>query len=169
MEEVKHKQNEEKRGLFKKDARVEKLEKEIAELKGDLQRTRADFENFRKNVEARVAAAQNLGEKKAILALLPMIDDIERAITHLPAELSDNAWAQNVSKMNKNLEKSLSKMGVEKIDATAGVHFDPEIHNAIQIDEDAEGEEEVVAVELQAGYKIRGEVLRPAMVKVGRR
>ena len=159
----------EKGGIFKKNPKVEKLEAEKIELMADLQRTRADFENFRKNVESRVAGAQNLGEKKAVLALLPMIDDIERAISHLPADLAENAWAQNVVKMASNLEKNLAKIGVEKIDSKAGAIFDPEIHHAIQIDDDAEGDEEVVAEELQAGYRIRGEVLRSAMVKVSRR
>ena len=160
------KNTEEKRGIFKKDARVEKLLAENAELKNDLQRTRADFENYRKNVENRVSAAQALGEKKAVLALLPIIDDIERAIAHLPSDLADNAWAQSVVKMNKNLEKSLSKIGVEKINSKTGTVFDPEIHHAIQIDEDSDGDEEIVAEQLQSGYKMRGEVLRAAMVKV---
>lgn len=160
---------EEKRGIFKKDSKIEKFEKEITELKNDLQRTRADFENFRKNVEIRVSNAQLLGEKKAILAILPMIDDIERAISHLPQDLAGNAWAQNVVKMSKNLEKNLSKIGVEKIPAENGVSFNPEIHNAIQIDDETDGEEEIVLAELQAGYKIRDEILRHAMVKVGRK
>ena len=99
--------DEKKGGFFKKDSKMEKLYAENLELKNDLQRTRADFENYRKNVESRVSNAQNLGEKKAILALIPMVDDIERAISHLPEELAQNAWAQNVVKMSKNLDKNL--------------------------------------------------------------
>ena len=156
-------------GFFKKDSNCEKLQAENLELKNDLQRTRADFENYRKNVESRVSNAQNLGEKKAILALIPMIDDIERAISHLPAELVENYWAQNVVKMSKNLEKSLSKLGVEKINSSKGTTFNPELHEAIQFDEESEGEEEVIAEELRAGYTLNGEVLRAAMVKVGRK
>ena len=160
---------EKKDGFFKKDSKMEKLHAENLELKNDLQRTRADFENYRKNVESRVSGAQKLGEKKAVLALIPMVDDIERAISHLPEELSENAWAQNVVKMSKNLEKNLSKMGVVKIDSSKGVTFNPELHEAIQFDEESEGEEEVIAEELRAGYTLKGEVLRAAMVKVGRK
>lgn len=160
---------EEKRGgFFKKDTKAEKLQAENLELKNDLQRTRADFENYRKNVESRISNAQNLGEKKAILALIPMVDDIERAISHLPEDLAENAWAQNVIKMSKNLEKNLSKIGVEKIDSSEGAVFNPELHEAVQFDEESEGEEEVVAEELRAGYILKGEVLRAAMVKVRR-
>ena len=160
---------EKKEGFFKKDSKMEKLQAENLELKNDLQRTRADFENYRKNVESRVSNAQNLGEKKAILALIPMVDDIERAISHLPEELAQNAWAQNVVKMSKNLEKNLSKLGVEKINSTEGTIFNPELHEAIQFDEDSEGEEEVIVEELRAGYTLKGEILRAAMVKVGRK
>lgn len=156
-------------GFFKKDSKCEKLQPENLELKNDLQRTRADFENYRKNVESRISNAQNLGEKKAILALIPMIDDIERAISHLPIELAENSWAQNVVKMSKNLDKNLSKIGVEKINSAEGTVFNPELHEAIQFDEDSEGEEEVILAELRAGYTLKGEVLRAAMVKVGRK
>ena len=161
--------DEKKGGFFKKDSKCEKLQAENSELKNDLQRTRADFENYRKNVESRISNAQNLGEKKAILALIPMIDDIERAISHLPAELAENSWAQNVVKMSKNLEKNLSKLGVEKINSSKGATFNPELHEAIQFEEESEGEEEVIAEELRAGYTLKGEVLRAAMVKVGRK
>ena len=156
-------------GFFKKDGKCEKLQTDNSELKNDLQRTRADFENYRKNVESRISNAQNLGEKKAILALIPMIDDIERAISHLPEDLAKNSWAQNVVKMSKNLEKNLSKLGVEKINSSNGAIFNPELHEAIQFDEESEGEEEIVAEELRAGYTLKGEVLRAAMVKVGRK
>ena len=106
---------------------------------------------------------------RTILALIPMIDDIERAISHLPTELVENSWAQNVVKMSKNLEKNLSKLGVEKIDSSNGAIFNPELHEAIQFDEGSEGEEEVIVEELRAGYNLKGEVLRHAMVKVGRK
>ena len=161
--------DEKKGGFLKKDSKMEKLHTENLELKNDLQRTRADFENYRKNVESRVSNAQNLGEKKAILALIPMVDDIERAISHLPEELVQNTWAQNVVKMSKNLEKNLSKLGVEKINSTEGTTFNPELHEAIQFNEESEGEEEVIVEELRAGYTLKGEVLRAAMVKVGRK
>ena len=161
--------DEKKGGFFKKDSKCEKLQAENSELKNDLQRTRADFENYRKNVESRISNAQNLGEKKAILALIPMIDDIERAISHLPAELAENSWAQNVVKMSKNLDKNLSKLGVEKINSSNGAIFNPELHEAIQFDEESDGEEEVVVEELRSGYTLKDEVLRAAMVKVGRK
>lgn len=151
-----------------KSKKQDELEQRIAELTTDLQRTRADFENYRKRAEAEKEMARGSGRAGAILKLLPVVDNIERAIAHLPKELQNNAWATSVVKLTKNLEKSLGDMGVERIDAKAGSPFNPDLHDAVQFDEDADGEHEVIAEELQPGYKVDGIVMRPSMVKVTR-
>ncbi len=145
---------------------VEEFAQRIDELTGDLQRTRADFENYRKRVEQEKQIARTSGEATAVLKLLPVIDNIERAIAHVPEDLADNKWAQGVAGLVKNLEKSLEGMDVKRIEAKPGTVFDPELHEAIQMDEDAEGEQEVIAEELQAGYTLHGQPLRHAMVRV---
>lgn len=151
-----------------KSKKQDELEQHIGELTADLQRTRADFENYRKRAESDKIAAQQYGQASAIMKLLPVIDNIERAIAYAPEELADNAWAQGVSGLTKNLEKSLENMNVKRIVATPGTIFNPEFHEAIQVDEEAEGDQEIVAEELQAGYTLAGTPLRPAMVKVTR-
>lgn len=155
---------------MKKEQKKENIDlvDKINELTNDLQRTRADFENYRKNVENRVMDAKNLGERKAINNILPIIDDIERAIAHLPEELVDNAWAQSVVKIYDKLEKNLAKNGIEKINSKAGEVFNPEVHEAIQF-EDGDGETEIIAEELRTGYKLHGNVLRHSMVKVAKK
>jgi molecular chaperone GrpE len=100
---------------------------------------------------------------------LSIVDDIERAVAHLPKELADNTWVKGVAGLTKKLENSLDKLGVKRITSKPGTTFDPSLHDAIQMDEDAEGETEVIAEELQAGYTLEGESLRPAMVKVTRK
>lgn len=142
------------------------FEQKLGELTLDLQRTRADFENYRKRVDAEKTAAREAGQASTILKLLPVIDNIERAIAYMPEELKDNAWAQSVAGLVKNLEKSLESLNLTRIDAKVGTAFNPEVHEAIQFDEDAEGETEVVAEELQAGYTLNGHPIRHAMVKV---
>lgn len=141
---------------------------QLGELTLDLQRTRADFENYRKRVDAEKSAARENGQASAILKLLPVIDNIERAIAYTPEELKDNTWVQGVSGLVKNLEKSLDSLNLKRIDAKTGTEFNPEFHEAIQFDEEATGENEVVAEELQAGYTLNGRVIRHAMVKVTR-
>lgn len=141
----------------------------INQLTEDLQRTRADFENYRKRVDGEKQNARTIGESLTILKLLPVIDNIERAITHLPEELADNKWAQGVVGLTKQLEKSLHGININRIEASPGTVFNPEIHEAIQFDEDSDGKQEVIAEELQAGYLYNGNPIRHAMVKVTRR
>lgn len=144
------------------------FEQQLGELTLDLQRTRADFENYRKRVDAEKAAAREAGQSATVIKLLPVIDNIERAIAYAPDDLKDNPWVQGVSSLVKNLDKSLEGLNVVRIDSKIGTEFNPELHEAIQFDEEATGEKEVIAEELQAGYTLNGRVIRHAMVKVTR-
>jgi molecular chaperone GrpE len=151
-----------------KSKKQEDLEQQLGELTIDLQRTRADFENYRKRVELEKTMARASGRVSAIAQLLPVIDTIERAIVHVPDELKDNAWVSGITSLSKKLEKSLMDLGVKHIDAQPGTAFNPELHEAVQFDE-SDGEHEVIAEELQAGYMLGDEVLRHSMVKVTRK
>ena len=162
---------------LKKAVKVEKpsrknkqaeLEQQVGELTLDLQRTRADFENYRKRVEQEKAAAREAGQSGAVMKLLPVIDNIERAIAYIPEDLAENKWAQGIAGLSKGLDKSLEGLSVARIDAKPGTAFNPDLHEAIQFDESAEGDQEVVAEELQAGYLLGERVIRHAMVKVTR-
>ena len=151
-----------------KHKKIDDLQHTIDELTLDLQRTRADFENYRKRVEAEKQSAHQMGQAKSVMKLLPVIDTIERAIANVPEELQDNAWAKGVVGLGKQLDKQLKEIGLEKINAKPGTLFNPELHQAVQFDEEAEGDKEVVAKELRAGYTLDGVVIRDAMVKVTR-
>ena len=151
-----------------KSKKQTELEQQLGELTQDLQRTRADFENYRKRVEQEKTAAREAGQAGAVLKLLPVVDNIERAIGHMPEELKDNKWASGVASLVKNLEKSLESLNVKRIDSTKGAPFNPDLHEAIQVDEESEGEHEIIAEELQAGYTLNGHPIRHAMVKVTR-
>lgn len=152
-----------------KSNKSDELEQQIAELTQDLQRTRADFENYRKRVELEKTAAREAGQSSTVLKLLPVVDNIERAIAHVPDELKDNKWAQSVASLTKNLDKSLDALNLKRIDAEKGSDFDPELHEAIQFDDEAQGDKEVIEEELQAGYLLNGRPIRHAMVKVTRK
>ncbi len=154
--------------MVKKSEIQEELEQQINELTADLQRTRADFENYRKRVEGEKLVARDAGQVSAILRLLPVIDTIERAVMHIPDDLVTNKWVQGVAGLTKQLDKSLDSMNLRRIETAPGTVFNPELHEAIQFDETAEGDQEVIAEELQAGYMLNGQPIRPAMVKVTR-
>lgn len=152
--------------MKKEDKKQDEVEQDIAELTMDLQRTRADFENYRKRVDDEKKQSRSNGEMSAIIKLLPVIDTLSRAISVVPPELADNAWVQGIAGLSKQIDKMMIDLHITHIDATIGAHFNPEIHQAVQFDDEAEGEHEVVAEELQAGFMYQGKVLRPAMVKV---
>lgn len=152
----------------KKSKKELELEQQILELTQDLQRTRADFENYRKRVEAEKQAAKEAGQTSAILRLLPVIDNIERSISYIPDEIKDNNWVQGVAGLIKGLDKSLDNLDLKRIDAKPGQQFDPSLHEAVSMDEEAEGEVEIISEELQPGYLLAGRPIRHAMVKVTR-
>jgi molecular chaperone GrpE len=155
--------------MAKPSKNEEELSQQVGELTADLQRQRADFENYRKRVDAEKQQVQQLAATATIMKLLPVIDTLERAIAHAPEELAENKWAQGVVGLGKNLDKSLSELGLERIDANPGTAFNPNLHEAVMMDDEATGETEVVADELRAGYTLQGTVVRPSMVKVTRR
>lgn len=152
-----------------KQKKAEEYEQLISELTQDLQRTRADFENYRKRMESEKQAARQAGETKAILKLLAVIDTIERAVANVPADLANNPWAKGIASIDKQLAKQLAALGVKKIAAAPGTMFNPELHQAVQFDEESEGDSEVVTEEMQAGYTLNGVPIRHAMVRVMRR
>lgn len=144
------------------------LEQQNAELLADLQRIRADFENYRKMVEQEKIQARENGQSAAVLKLLPVVDTIERAIIHIPQDIAEHKWVQGVAGLVKQLDASLSAMNLRRIEASPGSQFDPSLHQAVQFDDEAEGDKEVIAEELQAGYTLNGTPIRHAMVKVTR-
>ena len=128
----------------------------IAELTNDLQRTRADFENYRRQVEQQKLQYGNVVKNTTVMKLLPLIDDIDRAI----------AANENLQPLAKSLEKTLKELGLERVETAAGTPFNPDLHEAVMVE--GEGEKEVIAETLRAGYRYDGELIRPAMVKVTR-
>lgn len=138
----------------------------LAELTADLQRIQADFVNYRNRVEEERQRLHDSAKAATVKKLLPLLDDVERAVAHIPPKLSDDPWVKGIAALPKKLEKSLAELNVTRI---AALHqpFDPELHEAVHMEE-GEGEQEVVTEELRAGYKLGNDVLRPSMVKVGR-
>lgn len=149
-----------------KSKKQQELEQQVGELTQDLQRVHADFENYRKRNDQEKEMARASGKVTTVMKLLPVIDNIERAIAHVPKELADNTWAQGVAGLVRNLDKSLETLNVRRIGAEPGQRFDPELHEAIHLDEDSEGDHEVISEELQTGYMLGDDVIRHSMVKV---
>ena len=136
----------------KKDVSEEK----IADLTADLQRTRADFENYRKQIEMQKENERKTERLATVYKMLPLLDDLDRAIMNY-AELKP---------LEKSLTKTMNDLGLARIESEPGVEFNPDLHEAVTAE--GEGEKELIAETLRPGYYYNGEVLRPAMVKVRR-
>ena len=128
----------------------------IAELTNDLQRTRADFENYRRQVEQQKLQYGNVVKNTTIMKFLPLLDDLDRAI----------AANEALQPLAKNLDKTLKELKLERVESAAGTPFNPDLHEAVMVDGD--GEKELIAETLRAGYRYEGELIRPAIVKVTR-
>ena len=131
-----------------------KCKDKVMELTNDLQRTRADFENYRKQIEAQKNAERKLARFATVSKILPLLDDIDRAI----------ASYKELKPLEKSLEKTMGELGLSKIAMEKEAGFNPELAEAVMAE--GEGEQEVVEEVLRPGYYYEGEVLRPAMVKV---
>ena len=137
---------------------TEALVAQIAELTNDLQRTRADFENYRKQVEAQRLQAMTSAHQMTVEKFLPLVDDFLRALEAYPEQLAP---------LSKSFDKTLQTLGLSQIDSKVGTEFNPDLHEAVSV-EDSDGETEVVAETLRPGYLYDGSVIRAAMVKVKR-
>ncbi|TAK89181.1 nucleotide exchange factor GrpE [Patescibacteria group bacterium] len=151
----------------KQDARIAELEAQIAELTSDAQRVQAEFLNYKRRETEAKAELTDMVKQSVIIELLPLLDNIDRALAHQPEDLKDHPWANGVVAVGKQVQDSLKSLGVERIESV-GQPFDHNLHEAISMD-DGDGDEEVVTEELQPGYKIGDRVIRHAMVKVGRK
>lgn len=140
------------------------LEQQIGELTQALQRERADVSNVRRQHDEQIAKLRNAVKADVVGELLPVIDNFERALKHVPAELEGNDYVKGVNGIVKQFEKTLADMGVERI-KTVGEVFDPQLHEAISMEE-GDGTVEVICEELQPGYRLGDQVIRHAMVKV---
>lgn len=143
--------------------RKDKLTSKEAELTADLQRVQAEFINYRNKVEAEKANLSQFAKAQTIKELLPVVDDLERALAHLPKELEGNKWAEGAHKVYVRLNKQLEKLGVSRIEAL-NKPFDPIFHGAVQVE--GEGDVQIVSEVLQNGYQLGEHIIRHAVVKV---
>ena len=131
------------------------------------QRTRADFENYRKRVAKESSEARARGKAELARELLPAIDNLERALQSGSEASAHEALTHGVKLVLEELQAKLAGAGVEAFDPT-GERFDPQLHEALST-QPAEGTEAGVVLEtLEKGYRQNGQVLRPARVVVSK-
>ena len=146
----------------KKKEKKDKKDQQIADLTDRLQRTMAEFDNFRKRTEKEKASMYIIGAKEIVEKILPVVDNFERG---LATAQEGDAFADGMKMIYKQLMTTLDELGVKPIEAV-GQPFDPNYHNAVMHVEDESLGENVVAEELQKGYTYKDFVIRHSMVKL---
>ena len=132
-----------------------------------LQRSQADYLNYKRRVEAEREGKSVAVRAEAILAFLPIVDDLERALTHLPAEVKDQGWAQGLALIERNLASLFERLSLQRIGAV-GDEFDPKVHEAVAYEESTSQPEGHVTSVMRGGYLLGDRVVRPAQVAVAR-
>lgn len=146
------------------DIVLENLQAQIQELTRALQLERADAVNLRRRHEEEISSLRTQQKASVVRELLPVIDNFERALKHVPKNLENNEYIAGVRGVVKQFEKTLTGMGVERI-KTVGASFDPHLHEAVSMEE-GEGHHEMVSEELQPGYRLGDDIIRHAIVRV---
>ena len=156
----------------KETERTEKpLEAQLAEERekaqsylASWQRAAADYQNFKRRVDQEREELARLSNAALIINLLPIVDDLERALENVDARLAGLTWLDGVRLIHRKFQALLEMSGVTEIAADSEA-FDPNVHEAVMF---GDGEDGKVIGVVQKGYKLGGRVLRPAMVVVGK-
>ena len=127
------------------------------------QRAAADFANFKRRTEQERSEAAKFAGVGLVLQLLPIVDDLARALLNVPKELGGLTWIDGVHIIYRKLMAVMDAQGVQPIEAV-GQDFDPNLHEAVMRAPGADGK---VLSELQRGYTLQGRVIRPSLVQVG--
>lgn len=148
-----------------KGKKKDKKDEQIDELADRLKRQMAEFENFRKRTEKEKSQMFAFGAKSIIEKILPVIDNFERGLAAVSGEQAEDAFAEGMNKIYRQMITVLGEAGVKPISAV-GEEFNPDFHNAVMHIEDASLGENIIAEELQKGYMYHDSVVRHSMVKV---
>ena len=145
-----------------KQALTEEREKSAANL-ASWQRAQADLMNYRRRAEQEKGEIGRFGNTTIMLSLLPILDDLERALTSTPEDLAKHSWIDGIRLIERKLQANLEAQGLSQIKAL-GEPFDPNIHEAMM---QGKGKEGTVVEEIEKGYKLNNRLIRPSKVVVG--
>ena len=148
------------------EEKIADLEAQLAETRDQLLRKAADFENFRKRMNQEKQSAIEFANQSLLLDIIPVIDDFERAIQSAESSKDFTALFEGITMIEKRLVNQLeSKWGLKRFNS-AGEPFDPNIHEALMVENSPDITEAIVQDDLIKGYMLKDRVIRAAKVKV---
>ena len=152
--------------------RIESLERDLEDARRradenlrSWQRAAADFSNYKRRVQDERGEMAQLSKTILIGKLLTVLDDFDRALASVPAELAALGWVEGIRLVERKLRAVLDSEGLTPIEAL-GSQFDPNLHEAVLHEETADHADNEVIGELQRGYRMGDRVIRPTLVKV---
>jgi len=145
--------------------KIKECEKKAENYLIQLKYLQADFENYRKKFEAEVSRRVMSVKEDLMLALIPIKEDLERAIQ---AADEDSSLLEGVKMVAENLRSVLTREGLEEIDAL-GAKFNPNLHEAFSYVSKEDCEDGVITAVIRKGYKLSGKVIRASLVEVNKR
>lgn len=148
---------------------IAKLEKDLEEWKSSYTRKLAEFQNFTKRKENEVAEMRKYASEGIVTKLLDNIDNLERAEQASAETKNFDALVEGVNMILRNLRNLLTEEGVEELEAAEGVKFNPYEHQAMMTENVENLDNDVIVKVFQKGYKLKGKVIRPAMVTVNKK
>lgn len=148
-------------------AELAAAQEEIAALKDQMLRVQAEAQNVRRRAELDVEKAHKFGQEKLSLELLTVLDNLERALAATPEDEATKALRDGVLLTQQGFISTLNKFNVEAIDPQGEV-FNPELHQAMAMQENKDFPPNTVMAVMQKGYSLNGRLLRPAMVMVSK-
>jgi molecular chaperone GrpE len=134
----------------------------------DLRRERAAFQNYKKRQQAEQVEMRQVAAAGVLTQILPILDDLERALGAIPEDETEQPWAQGIHLIQRKLHTTLESVGLVPITAEPGDPFDPFVHEAVTYEEHEGFDEGQIIAVVQKGYKLSERTLRPAMVRVAR-
>jgi len=149
------------------ESELERMAKERESLHGQLLRTMADMQNYKRRVEQDRAQTQLRASEGLLKELLPILDSFDRTIASIDSGASPISMVEGIKGVERQLRTILEGRKLKKI-PTVGQLFDPVLHEAILVDAESSEPEGTIVEELEAGYTLADQVLRPARVKVAK-
>lgn len=138
---------------------------ELEDLKQQLLRVGADFDNFKRRTAEERTEMIDAARAELALQFVPVIDNFDRAAAHVPKEIEQSDWYKGFEGIQKQFDQVLESLGIARIESV-GQPFDPNKHEAVAHEPNDDHDKDTISEEFEAGYTLGDSVIRPAKVKV---
>jgi molecular chaperone GrpE len=145
-------------------ALLTETEEKLNEMTTMAQRSAAELQNFKRRTEEEKGNLKLYANLQFLQVIFPVIDNFQRAFSHMPEDLEENEWVKGIVTIEKQFIDTLTSLGLSEIPCEVGVPFDPNLHEVLAQDA---GDKDAILECFEKGYSFNDMVVRPAKVKVG--